>query len=311
MKIEKNKIVFAAVLTVVVIFLVSYSVMVWGSSDSEHENLNSTLVPELKEEPKGYNSKLDAINDLKEVRETTAPSIYNEKLIDSLGDYNPDLPKLQKKMIIDSIYALGRIQYSQKRYPNFKAEEPTQKQETEVDSSQIKRDLKIDAKELALEHQLFFASNPKESDLTFALDADHFIYVVVDGDQVVKANSRLRMRLSKATTIEGVLYSRNTLIYGFVSFTPNRTMISIDHIGKDPVTLLGYDVQDGSEGIYIENSFQGEAREQVIGDLVEDISVAGVPQLSGIKQLFRRNNKKVKVTVIDGYELILKAPKGQ
>lgn len=96
MKVEKNKIVFAAVLAVIFIFLISYSVMIMGDDESENENLEQTLVPDLEENQKEYDSKLDAINDLKEVRENNAPSIYDEKLLDSTGLYNPDLPELEK-----------------------------------------------------------------------------------------------------------------------------------------------------------------------------------------------------------------------
>ena len=39
MKVEKNKIVFAAVLAVIFIFLISYSVMVLGDDDDDTENL--------------------------------------------------------------------------------------------------------------------------------------------------------------------------------------------------------------------------------------------------------------------------------
>lgn len=65
-------------------------------------------------------------------------------------------------------------------------------------------------------------------------------------------------------------------------------------------------MDDGSKGIYIENSSQEDVRKQVVGDVVDDINVAGVPQISGIKQLFRRSNRQVKVTVMDNYHLVLK-----
>ena len=62
----------------------------------------------------------------------------------------------------------------------------------------------------------------------------------------------------------------------------------------------------GSEGIYVENSFRAEARQEVISDIVDDINIAGVPQLSGIKKIFQRNNKNVKVTIANNFKLILK-----
>ena len=43
MKVEKNKIVFSAVLAVIFIFLISYSVMVMGDDESETENLTTDL----------------------------------------------------------------------------------------------------------------------------------------------------------------------------------------------------------------------------------------------------------------------------
>ena len=140
MKIEKNKIVFAAVLTVIFIFLISYSMMVLGDDESKQENLNQTLVPDLEENQKEYDSKLDAINDLKEVRENNAPSIYDEKLIDSLGFYDPDLSEREKERIVDSIYEAGKIQYSVKKYQNFGQKKTTLKIIPKIDSLEIQRE---------------------------------------------------------------------------------------------------------------------------------------------------------------------------
>ncbi len=306
MKIEKNKIVFAAVLAVVIIFLVSYSVMVMDGDKGESSNLKGTSVPELKEDPKEYESKLDAINDLKEARETNVPSVYDEKMIDALGYYDPDLPELQKQRIIDSIYASGRIQYSEKQYRNIGVKTNSQKKAPKADTAEIKRTLKIQAKELGLEHQLFFASNPKESKISATGATDSMIYAVVDGNQVVKKNSRLRMRLSTAATINGKLLPKNTPIFGFIRFKPNRVLITIENIRNHSTKLKAFDFQDGSEGIYVENNFRAEVSTEVIGDMVDDINIAGVPQVSGFKKIFQRNNRNIKVTVLDNYRLILK-----
>ena len=88
-------------------------------------------------------------------------------------------------------------------------------------------------------------------------------------------------------------------------------MITIDKIDHDPVGLAAYDLQDGGEGIYIVNSFRAEAGKEVVGDAIGDINIGGLPQVRGIKALFQRDNRKVKVTVMDNYQLILKVPKGQ
>ena len=306
MKVEKNKIVFAAVLAVIFIFLISYSVMVMGDDESETENLKQTLVPDLAEDQKEYDSKLDAINDLKKVRENNAPSIYDEKLIDSLGFYDPDLPEREKERIVDSIYSAGRIQYSEKEYQNIGRKKTVQKSIEQIDSTEIKREQKIEAKELGLEHQLFFAASPKPNEISIIGDTDATIYVVVDGDQVVKANTRLRMRLTKNALINGKQMPKNTLVFGFISFQPNRALIEIENIKHHPTKLKAFDLQDGSEGIYVENNFRAEAATEVLDDIIGDINIPTVPQVGGVTKVLRRSNRNVKVTVLNNYRLILK-----
>jgi hypothetical protein len=306
MKVEKNKIVFAAVLAVIFIFLISYSVMVMGDDESENENLKQTLVPDLDENQKEYDSKLDAINDLKEVRENNAPSIYDEKLIDSLGFYDPDLPEREKERIVDSIYDAGKIQYSERRYQNLGQRKIAQNRTKQIDSTEIKRELKIEAKELGLEHQLFFAAAPKPNETSIIGNTDATIYVVVDGDQIVTANTRLRMRLTKSATINGKMMPKNTFVFGFISFQPNRALIEIENIKHHPTKLKAFDLQDGSEGIYVENNFRAEATREVLDDVISDINIPSVPQVGGLTQVFRRSNRRVKVTVLNNYRLILK-----
>ena len=306
MKVEKNKIVFAAVLAVLFIFLISYSVMIMVNDDSENENLEQTLIPELEQDQKEYDSKLDAINDLNEVRETNAPSIYDEKMIDSLGFFNPDLPEMEKERIVDSIYAAGKIKYSETSYGHIGEKRTAPKKVQEIDSTELKMEQKIAAKELGLEHQLFFAADPKKNELSILGSTDEMIYVVVDGDQLVKVNSRLRMRLVKDALINNKRLPKNTPIYGFISFQPNRALITIENIQNHPTSLKAFDLQDGSEGIYVENNFRAEATNEVLDDIIGDINIPSVPQVGGITKVLKRSNRKVKVTVLNNYQLILK-----
>ena len=137
-------------------------------------------------------------------------------------------------------------------------------------------------------------------------NTDAEILVEVDGNQVVKTNYRLRMRLIKDALINGVKVPRNTPVFGFISFKPNRALIEIENIDHRPVKLKAFDLQDGSEGIYVENSFRADVSREVVDDIVGDINIAGVPQVSGIQKVFRKNQRTVKVTVTNNYKLILK-----
>ena len=60
------------------------------------------------------------------------------------------------------------------------------------------------------------------------------------------------MRLTEAATINNRLMPKNTLVFGFISFQPNRALINIENIDHHPTNLKAFDLQDGSEGIYVE-----------------------------------------------------------
>ncbi|WP_298288530.1 conjugative transposon protein TraM [uncultured Lutibacter sp.] len=305
MKIEKNKLAFVAIILCVILFIGSYSVIMLGDDEASTIEHNQIPVPRLKDEQKEYESKLEALDDLKEVRQANAPSIYDERLLDSAGVYDPDLFGKDKMRIVDSIYNEGRINYTDRSYRKPKVK--VQPRQIRIDTTfRAKgKETTIETKELGLEHQLFFASNPV-GNTNNNQNTDAIIYVRVDGTQTVRTNFRLRMRLTKDAIIKGILLPKNTTIYGFVSFKPNRTIIKIENINHQSVKLKAFDLQDGSEGIYVENSFRAEARQELVGDLVDDINIAGVPQVSGIKKIFQRNNKNVKVTIANNYKLILK-----
>lgn len=315
MRIEKNKIIFSIMLVCILLFIGGYALLVLEEDQEPTLENNQVPIPELKDDQKEYDSKLDALNDLKEVRQTNAPSIYDERLLDSTGVYDPDLLDKEKMRIVDSIYQQGQIEYSDRKYENINMNNEATKSPQVVPKDSIafieEKEKDVAAKELGLEHQLFFASHPIENDEMNILKTDTFIYVRVDGTQTVKNNYRMQMRLDKAANIYGEHYPKNTPIYGFVSFKPNRTIINIEQINHQPIKLKAHDYQDGSEGIYIENSFSAEITNEVLGDMIEDINIPGVPQVSGIKNVFRRNQRNVKVTVLDNYKLILRISKPQ
>ena len=311
MKIEKNKIVFAVILLCILLFIGGYAMLVLGEDAEPTIESNQIPVPELEDDQKEYESKLEALDDLKEIRQTNAPSIYDERLLDSTGVYDPDLLDKQKMRMVDSIYNQGRINYSESSYRQSKINtiKPSVKIEKDTIDEIQENETNVAAKERSLEHQLFFASHPIPNETLNTQNTDAFIYVRVDGTQTVKTNYRLQMRLTKEAYINNILLPKNTPIYGFVSFKPNRTMITIENINHQPVKLKAFDLQDGSEGIYVENSFRAEATNEVVGDLVEGINITGVPQVSGIRKIFQRNQRSVKVTVTDNYQLILRTPK--
>lgn len=312
MKIEKNKIVFGSVLVVVVIFIIAYTMIVFGGDEEESTQLKQTLIPDLEQEQEDFKSKLDAVNALKEVRETNAPSIYDEKLLDSLGFYDPDLRNKRKERIVDSIYNSGRINYTKNSYRSIPVQEQIKEPDTVHASLAEEKQDPVSSKELGLEHQLFYSSAPAVNLVGVeSTNPEAVFHVEVDGNQVVKTGYRLRMRLTEAAIINNKYVPEHTPVYGFISFQPNRALIEIENIDHHPVRLKAYDLQDGSEGIYVVNSMRADAGREVLDDIIQDIDIPGVPQVGGIKQVFQRNNRNIKVTVTNNYKLILKASQRQ
>lgn len=307
MKQHKNKIIFIAVIVTIVLFMVGYYITFVANDGNIDGQMKQPTVPPLEGTQKEYGSKLEAINDIKEERETTAPSVYLETDIDSTGRYDPDLEERRRQQIVDSIYRHGRINYARTQDSISGRSNRTRPNRTMEKELEIKED-----RDFTAAHTAFFASSPIMEDRRVETEihtTDSFIIVEVNGEQTVRANERLELRLAVDAMVEGRSVPRNTLVYGFVSFQPNRVLLDITNIEHRLVNLKAHDLLDGNEGIYIKNSFRAEAQREVLDDVVQDINIPGMPQVGGIKQVFRRNNRNVRVTIRNQYQLILKGPK--
>lgn len=309
LKIEKSKIVFSLLLLTLLLFLGIYYAMTFGDAEENGLEPKDIPVPELEDEQKQYESKLEALEALKEERERTAPSLYPEHMVDEKGYFNPDYMVYEKQRIIDSIYGQDSTTPKLRKYEPLLSD-----RKGNQGAQQIQRDTLMEeavservtkAKELGLEHQLFFASDPLTQTYLNNAGTDTELLVRVDGTQTVRNNFRLNMRLVHEVKIHGKVYPKNLPVYGFISFKPNRTLVTILHLGQKPISLTAYDYQDRSEGIYIENNFRAQVSQEVIGDVVDDINIAGVPQVSGVKKIFKNNHRSPKVTVQDNYLILL------
>ncbi|WP_299529745.1 conjugative transposon protein TraM [Ulvibacterium sp.] len=298
---DKKKIVFASVIGAVVLFIIGYSVFVLGGDDEGTNELQQTLVPELEEGEALYSSKKVAVDAIKEEKERMAPSIYDERFLDESGMYDEDLLDKKKQRMVDSIYSIGRIHYSEdSTSSNFR--KPSRKRRRNKSEVLDTKDTVSALKAMGLEHQMFFAVSPQ----VLADGTGESLEVEIDGEQTIKVNDRLQMRVTDDTKVQGLKIKKNTLLYGIVKFRPNRVILQVNNIEGFPLKLLAYDNADGLEGIYIRNSFRGDVFNEVLGDVIEDFNIPGVPQVSGVKKVFQRNNRNVKVTVNNNYKLILK-----
>ena len=308
MKLDKKKIVFGIVILLVLVFMVVYAMLFLTDGGDTGAQLDQPLVPDLETTQKEYTSKLEALDDLKEVKTTDAPSIYDEKYLDTTGVFDPDLIDTEKAKMVYSIYRLGRIDYTQGSYRKSLVENKgkvhvSKKKRAQENIPEPKAGTKRTLSEMALDHQLFFASAPR-SDVE---DGNGLVVpAVVHRTQTVRAHDRLEFRLLEKVVINGKVVPEGTILFGIVGFRPNRMVLDIGNIEHIPVKLKAFDYRDGREGLYIQNTFRAELSREVVDDVVDDINVPGVPQVKGLKNIFKRSNRQVRATVNKNYKILLK-----
>jgi len=109
MKIDKRKIGIGAVIGIVIIFMIVYGMSAFGKQENEVDELLNPLVPEIESEAMQYANKLEAVDNLKEVKQKSVPSIYNEDYFNKDGSFDPDFIEKEKQRLVDSVYNSGRI----------------------------------------------------------------------------------------------------------------------------------------------------------------------------------------------------------
>ena len=144
------------------------------------------------------------------------------------------------------------------------------------------------------------------------------IGAVVHQTQTLESGATILVRLADAITVNGVQLPKGQLIYGTATLDGERLKIRIANIRYDnnliPVRLNAYDL-DGIEGLYMPGIRNSEAAKGTTQRAVQGISLntfglsPGV-QAAGVgveaaKNLIGRKVKGVRVTVQQGYKLLL------
>lgn len=297
MKIDKKKVVFFAGITLVVMAMIGYWMMLQKDSAPEVEQ-DHPEVPALKEEPMEYESRLEAVDHLKEERERHIPSVYDERFLDSSGSFDPYLEEHEKNRLVDSILASGPEPSSLEQL--YTAERNEEKELVDPSGpGEVEETMELPVHL----HQEFFLMDKKQAK---AKAPTKGILAMVDGDQVVQKDERLILRL-----LEPVVFDKDTIpahsrFYARCDFMENRLLLEIYSPVNHDVQWEAYDLADGQPGIYVPNSFRAEATTEVLDDVLQDINISGVPQVRGLKALFQRSNRRVKIKISHQYQLILK-----
>lgn len=299
MTINKRKMVFGGCILIILVLMVLYWIAVFGKTQVDPPVLEKTSIPRIEKEPKQFNSRREAVDQLREKKTSIAPSIYDESLLDSSGTYDPYLKEKEKLKLMDSVLASGPQDYDY-QLPEEIMEDP--KPAPISKPSDGVSSVKLKEKTPGMGQAQFFLQqqSPKPP------APEVIIRAAVNQDQVVRKDERVELRLVESYVGKDFRLEKNSILYGQCSFKANRLMLTVFPVGDLKKTLEAYDISDGQKGIYIENSFRSRATTEVLDDVIQDINISGVPQVRGIKGLFQRDNRSVKVKVLHQYQLILK-----
>lgn len=307
MKLQKNKIVFVLVLACVVLFIIAYSLLTFGKEKEPKLNTDQIPLPDLEDSPAAYESKLEAIEALKEERETTAPPMYPEHMVDDKGYFNPDYMEYEKQRIIDSVFS--NTKFDGRGADSISWEKEPEPIEGEVENrgdETLGNPGWTTIRERALAHQLFFASDPDRTKEIIAGIGGYGLLAYVDGDQTVRDGHRLDLRLEGDVRFQGNTVPKDTRVHGFVKIRPNRVIVEIVGFGRHGISLKAHDLQDGREGIYVENHMKGELVERGLDKAIGEVNLPGLPQINGLKRIFQGHNRAIKVNIKDKYQIVLK-----
>ncbi|UNY98328.1 conjugative transposon protein TraM [Zhouia spongiae] len=303
MKINKNKWIFAGLILAVILFIASYAIYLNGE-DRQSQTLTGPELPEIKEPSKSFDNRLEAVDAIEQPRRVDLPHMYEQTKMDSSGYSHPDLEGISRANSIDSIYQSKLYQTAYDTYTKTS-------QETlpgDLDSTEAKgrKQSVTTEKQLLKKHSQFYTV-PKLfwQDHSLA-KTDPYIYVVVHGKQTVQNKDRIILRLQKPATIRGRRLDQHTLIYGFVTLKKNRAQLEVDFIDYQPAHLMSFDMLDGNQGIYIKNSLQAQVSAQSVDQVLQEVNIPSLPQLGGLKNVFRKDNRKIKNTIYHNHQLVLK-----
>lgn len=151
------------------------------------------------------------------------------------------------------------------------------------------------------------------------LTDNHSILAEIHGEQILLHGSTLKLALLEDVRLGGQLIKTNQFLYGVVSLQGDRLHVKINTIrlGQSiiPVALELYDL-DGIAGIFIpgsntkeavRSSFDQEIQSVNLSSLDESLSAKAIDaSIGAAKRLLSQQVKTVKVTLKNGYRVLLK-----
>ncbi len=312
---KRIKLIISGIIGILVIFMVIYSINIFGGKKSEENNDSGHIsfeAPKLSEIKYNYNKKID-IESQKEIKSSNISlddlDLGKDSIKEEVENINNDikeevrsqLPKQDNEKTIISHVPKTNTQPAKTKVSNkIKVEkEVKEKQEIETTTRRKKRVLSS-------------ADSNKTNEQKIE-KTDQTIPCRVYGAQKVRDNSKLKARITQKVLIDGITINRNTIITGIVNITNNKVRIKFETIqykGKSlPINMQAYS-RDGLEGIYIEGDIQNDAKKDAYSETINYASsstTSKIPILGSVlKSTTSGLNRETYVNIPNDYILYLK-----
>lgn len=143
----------------------------------------------------------------------------------------------------------------------------------------------------------------------FPKDGPQFIQAVIDGDQRIKGNTILKMRLTESAVINGETFQPGTRFNGRASIRNQKITVNISRIQSSTVNMRVFD-NDFSEGIVLNNekfSLDRSLEESTVeglDDVLREIPYGGIARF-GKHILNNQSGRNKEVRLNDGYPVFI------
>ena len=153
----------------------------------------------------------------------------------------------------------------------------------------------------------------------FNSPAQNSIQAVVQESQTIVSGSVIKLRLLNDININGNVIPKNNFVFGIGKLTGERLAIEINSISfNNSIFLVHLEVYDldGLVGIYVPGAITRDVVRQSANSSIQSIGIstldpslgaqAATAGINAAKDLLRKKNKTVRVTVKAGYHVLLK-----
>ncbi|MEN7551848.1 conjugative transposon protein TraM [Rapidithrix thailandica] len=143
-----------------------------------------------------------------------------------------------------------------------------------------------------------------------SLSQEKFIKIRVNGDQQLKGQSTVSLRLDEDCRIQGQFFPRNTVFYGTAQTAGDRIRISVHRIQALAVDYQVYD-HDFTPGLFLENhnplrQSLEDSGEDLLDEALSEVPFGSVARLgSDLLRSQSRARRVPQAFLPDGYEVYL------